>query len=241
MNRSLALCLLAALGLAACDAAGGGAAPRGAPALDPVVARALNDPLMSDPDLALRSEANALLTYADAAPLPLIEASPQAAERAREAARIVLLEGGPIPPLTALAAGEAGGTPWADLATLADLLAAAGVFEACRSDTRRAFAWAAQLPAPAAIMPHGMVEMAAGSDTGGCRLRLVRYLTAASAEDALAWHDTLAQRAGLAIRRHAEPEAMLAASAKDGTSLRVRIRPADHGMSAVDLVYWKVL
>ena len=184
-----------------------------------------------------------------------------------------MLEGGPIPPLTALAPGEAGGTPWADLATTADLLAAAGVPEACRSDTRPAFAWAAQLPAPAAIMPHGMVEMAAGRDAGGCRVRLVRYgmdcygyallaagqvdlvieaglqaydvqapiaVMAASAEDALAWHDTLAQRAGLAIRRHAEPETMLSASAKDGTSLRVRIRPADHGMSAVDLVYWKV-
>jgi len=228
------------LALVACDRAGGEAAPRvptGGAASDPVVARALHDPLMSDPDLALRSEANAILTYADAAPLPVIEATPEAARRARDAARSALLEGGAIPPPTPLAAGPAG-RPWGDARETADLLAAAGVPAACRAAAREGFAWAAQLAPHAAIMPHGMVERAAGSDAAGCRLRLVRYLTPASPEDALGWHDTLAQRAGLAIRRHAEPETMLIARGGTAGQLRVRIGSAASGMTAVDLVAW---
>jgi len=56
------LCLL----LAACaPRERAGAGEEAALARDPVVARALHDPLMSDPDLASRNEANAILGQAD--------------------------------------------------------------------------------------------------------------------------------------------------------------------------------
>jgi hypothetical protein len=67
-------------------------------------------------------------------------------------------------------------------------------------------------------------------------VRAVRYQTAAGVEDALAWHDALAQRAGLAITRHAAPEAMLIAKGKRGEALQVHVRTLPTGMSAVDLV-----
>jgi hypothetical protein len=228
------------LALAACDRTGSQAAvsrTAGDASLDPVIARALNDPLMSDPDLAMRSEANAVLSYADSVPLPVIEATSEAVRRAREAARTVLIEGGPIPPLSPLAAGPAGAA-WDALEATTDILAAAGVPEACRAAVRDGFVWTARLDAPAAIMPHGMALRAAGSDTDGCRVRLVRYLTAASIEDALIFHDTLAQRAGFAIWRHVEPEVGLAAKGKPGEGLHLRARPAAGGMNAVDLVFW---
>lgn len=199
------------------------------------MARALHDPLMSDPDLARRSEANAALAFADSGALPVLGASAEAATRARDAAREALLAGGAIPSLTALAAGS-GGKALGDMAKIADLLAATGVPEACRAGVRPGFDWAARLTGPAAIMPLGMVDAAAGSDAPACRVRVVRYQTAAAVDDALAWHDTLAQRAGLAIKRYAEPEGIIAAKGKQGETLRVHVRALPGGMSAVDVV-----
>lgn len=229
-----------AFGLVACDwTASDAAARRGGPAAvsDPVMARALNDPLMSDPDLALRSEANAVVSFADAAPLPVLAATPQTTERAREAARSALRTGGAIPPLAPLTPGS-GGSAWGDLDTAAAVLSAAGAPEACRSALRDGFAWAAGLPAPVVIMPHGMAERAAGADSPGCQARWVRYLTPASIEDALTFHHTLAQRAGFAMQRHAEPEAMLTARGGKGERLHIHARTAPGGMNAVDLVFW---
>ena len=48
---------------------------------------------MVDPDLAWRTEANAVVGFREGHPLPPIEARDDAANRAREAARIELLEG----------------------------------------------------------------------------------------------------------------------------------------------------
>ncbi len=243
IHRAALLTMMAGLALAlgACDLATGeetrpGPGP-GAPAPDPVIARALHDPLMSDPDLARRSEANAALTMADSGALPVFTATPEAATRAREAARSQLLAGGPAPALSALSPGS-GGTALGDATSLAAMLTAAAMPDACRAGVRPGFEWAAKLTAPAAIMPLGMVDEAAGSEASACRVRAVRYQTAAGLDDALAYHDALAQRAGLAIKRYAEPEAMLVASGKRGETLRVHVRALASGMSAVDLVFW---
>lgn len=231
-----------ALAVGACDVIGGGAdaarsAQDGAAMADPVIARALYDPLMSDPDLARRSQANAVIGFADSAALPVFVATPEASARARDAARAELLAAGSIPATTAITPG-AGGAAFADEAAGADLLAAAGAPEACRTGVRTGFAWAARLAAPAAIMPLGMVDEAAGSDAPACRVRVVRYQTAASVDDAVAYHDTLAQRAGFTIKRHTDPEAMLMATGKKGETLRVHVRSLASGMSGVDLVFW---
>ncbi|MFL0672382.1 MAG: hypothetical protein ACJLS3_13455 [Erythrobacter sp.] len=230
-----------ALALGACDLLGGTDAARsakpGAALADPVMARALHDPLMSDPDLARRSQANAAIAFADSGALPVFAATPEAAARARDAARAELLAAGSIPAATAVTPGS-GGAALADQAAPAELLAAAGAPGACRAGVREGFGWAARLAAPAAIMPQGMVDEAAGSDAARCRVRVVRYQTAASVDDAVAYHDTLAQRAGFTVQRYAEPEAILAASGKKGETLRVHVRRLDSGMSAVDLVFW---
>jgi hypothetical protein len=162
-------------------------------------------------------------------------ATPEASARARDAARTELLAAGAIPATTTIKPG-AGGVAFSDEATVADLLAAAGAPKACRAGVRTGFAWAARLAAPAAIMPLGMVDEAAGSDAAGCRVRVVRYQTAASVDDAVAYHDTLAQRVGFTVQRYAEPEAILMATGKKGETLHVHARSLPSGMSAVDLV-----
>ena len=75
---------------------------------DPVVARALHDPLMIDPDLAGRSNAYSLIELSDGHPLPVFKATSEAAVRARSAARLELLEGGQIPDLPAPSSGSSG-------------------------------------------------------------------------------------------------------------------------------------
>jgi len=62
--------------LASCSDAPGGGGGADPLASDPVVARALHDPLMSDPDLSARNAANALLGFADDTALPLIPPRP---------------------------------------------------------------------------------------------------------------------------------------------------------------------
>lgn len=225
-------CILAACSPGGSDAAGDTAA---ALARDPVVARALYDPLMSDPDLSVRNEANALIGFAGESALPVLPASSEAAQKAREAARIELLEGGAIAPLPGPVSGP-GPVPGRG-ATARELLGALGAPESCAPALTQGFAWAAAMPTAAAIMPHGMVVRAAGADTPSCRLRLIRYHTPVAGEDALEYHFTRATRAGLTPLRYAEGEPGIAAIAAGGEALAVAVRDTASGMTEVDLLY----
>lgn len=204
-------------------------------ASDPVVARALHDPLMSDPDLSARNAANALLGFADETALPLFPATAEAARGAREAGRLELLADGDILPLPAPVAST-GPIPNA-AATAGDLLGALEAPESCAAALEQGFVWAADLPQVAAIMPLGMVVQAGGADTAPCKLRIIRYHTPAAPEDVLEYHFTRAARAGLQPTHQAGPGSGIAARGKDGAALVVAVRRAATGHTAVDLLY----
>jgi len=232
---AFALCLM----LAACSAAPDDGVDARALASDPVLARALHDPLMSDPDLSARNEANAVLGLTGSGALPVFTATPETSRAARDAARLELLEGGTIPDLPPASDhphGKALG-PLGALASAADLLAALGAPAECMGRLEEGFAWSADLPQAAAIMPHGMVVQAGGAALPPCRMRIIRYRTAAAPEDVLAYHYARAVRAGMTAARHAKPEDMIAASNAAGARLVVHVRPAANGMAAVDLLY----
>lgn len=205
-------------------------------ATDPVIARALHDPLMSDPDLAMRNGANAILGFADSGALPVLAATPEAARAARETSRLALLADGPLPdlppPLT-----TPRGEPLGPLASGADLIAALGAPASCAARLTENFDFAADLPPAAAILPQGMVVQAGGADEAPCRLRIIRYQTPAGIEDVLHYHYILAGRAGLAPARHNQPEDLIAADNTSGETLVVHARPGPHGLTAVDLLY----
>ncbi len=233
MARAFAILLLC-LGAAACG--------RSAPdtpaddpviAQDPVIARALHDPLMSDPDLASRNEANAALGFPDSHALPVLRASGEDAQAVREAMRLELLASGPIAELPKVSAGG-GGPPLGPMSSAQDLLAAVSAPEGCAARLREDFALAASLPPVALIPPGAMVMQAAGSDAPGCALRIIRYRSAAPPDDLLQYQFTRAVRAGLAAALH---EGRVAAQGKDGARLTAHVRPAPHGMNGVTLVY----
>lgn len=236
MRRALAIPLLCLASSACSDPAGEAAVDAAFLAQDPVIARALNDPLMSDPDLASRNEANAALGWADSGALPVFTASRETASAAREAMRLELLEDGPIPDLPAPRV-ESHGKPLGPMASAAAMLAAVEAPQRCVAALGEDFAFAASLPPPAAIPRQGMVMQAGGSDIRGCRLRIIRYATPAAPDDVLQYHYARAVRAGMAARRFATPEPSVAASGRQGEALAVHVRPGLNGLTSVDLVY----
>ena len=237
-----ALIPLLCLGLIACADRGDDGAVDDAAlvAQDPVMARALHDPLMSDPDLASRNEANAALGWVDSHALPVLPATSESARRAREALRLELLEQGPIPPLPPLPEGApegAGGKHPGPMANAGDLIAAVSAPAGCAARLREDFALAASLPPVASLPRQGMVMQAGGADAKDCRLRIIRYASHAAPEDVLQYHYARALRAGLKTRRYAAPEASIIAKGKGGEALAVHVRPGAHGLTRVDLVY----
>lgn len=202
------------------------------PARDPVIARALHDPLMSDPDLATRNEANAAIGFLDSQALPVLPASSADAQGAREALRLELLESGPIPDLPP--ANEGGDKLLGPLSGVGELLGAVGAPASCAAGLTEDFALAASLPPPAAIPPPAMVVQAGGSDGQGCRIRIIRYQTAAPREDVLQYHHARALRAGMKAERRGDS---IAASGKGAERLAAHVRAAPHGLTGVTLVY----
>lgn len=205
-------------------------------AQDPVIARALNDPLMSDPDLASRNQANAAIGFADSSALPTFGATSDGARAARDAARMRLLEGGTIPDLP-LPNTEPRGAALGPMAHPSDLIAALGAPASCAAQLQQDFAYSAALPQVAAIMPHGMVVQAGGSDTPTCGIRIIRYQTEAGPGDVLEFHHALAVRAGLRALRYNSPEDIIAATGPRDEALVVHVRKRAGGLTAVDLLY----
>lgn len=237
--RAVLILTLMGLGLASCaDSADEARRDDALIARDPVIARALHDPLMSDPDLASRNEANAAVGFRDSHALPVIAASAEDAQSAREALRLELLEAGPIPVFPAAPDSDDGPpppAPFGPMTSPADLIAAVGAPAACADRLREDFAIAANLPPPALIPKRGMVVQAGGADRPGCVLRIIRYLSAATGEDVLQYHHARARRGGLKVKRLGA--AVIAANGKGAERLAVHVRNAAHGLTGVTLVY----
>lgn len=235
--RPISLAILPALMLAACGDDPVSERAGAATSSDPVLARALNDPLMVDPDLAYRNEANAAIAIRHDHAVPRFVGSDEAAQRAREEARLQLLENGSVLDLPDAVTGGAVGS-LADETTAGAMIKAIGGPRACSQNLGEGFEWAARLPDAAKVMPHGMVQQAAGGGANGCSVRVVRYVTPATIEDALEYHFNRAHRAQLRVERFGKPEQILRAS-RGGTQFIVHARSAPNEMSAVDLIYWQ--
>jgi len=229
---------LACAGLAAC-----GDAPREASeeaeilTKDPLLARALHDPLMVDPDLASRNEVNAVITFRDGHPLPPLEANDDAAARAKEVARLQLLEGGQIPDLPP--ASASGGAPaLGNLDNAGAIIEAVGARTDCTGRMDARLGWSDQMPETSSIMPHGMIQQAAGVDVDTCVIRLARYLTPVEPRDALEYHFAKADRARFSIELFDAPELQMRAERRNQI-LAVHIRKAAGGLTEVDVIHWR--
>lgn len=204
--------------------------------VDPYLARALNDPLMVDADLAYRNEANAAITIGFDHALPSFKGSDATASAARETARLALLEEGTIPDLPF--PDEAGPVSLGESYGVEAVLENVGAPPSCRKGIVGDFAHAADMPEAAPIMPHGMVRVVAAVDQPDCTLLLVRYVTPASKDDAMQFHYTVASRTGMDPEIYNEPEASLMADRR-GTYLKVFARETSGDLTAVDVITWE--
>lgn len=239
-SRSLCLCAILSLGFAgvtACsDTAGDRAVASAALAKDPILSRALNDPLMTDPDLASRNQSNAILAFHDSHPLPPFTKNEEAASRAREAARLQLLSGGQVASLPFPVESE-NAASLGDLSNAGDMIEALGSRKDCIESMEAGLLWSTQMPETSAVMPHGMVQQAAGVDTDRCVVRVVRYHTPVSVEDALEYHFTKATREGFLVEHFNTPEAQIRGAWRD-EELAVHGREGPRGLTEIDIIHW---
>ncbi|ANY21245.1 hypothetical protein A6F68_02755 [Tsuneonella dongtanensis] len=176
--------------LAACSP---GPGPEEVPPRDPQVAQALDDPLMTDPDLSARNERAAALTVESDGSLPLLPATPEAIAAARlEAAALV----GGADKLVPLGDPQATGRELKRRAGPADQLAALVGGEACRDELQVSAIWAARLPVAMPMYPRGATQSAAGSNAKGCDVRVVSFTTPVPLAEVMAFYAVRARSLG---------------------------------------------
>lgn len=159
--------------------------------LDPASEQALNDDLMTDPDLAGSNEGNAALSGSGDRSLPNINRTPEAIAAART--RAAELVGG-ADALRAVPAPRDLG-PAQTVTPAMQKAAQAAVRPGgtnCESRVQYTTAWAAKLPGTFPVYPRGNTQEAAGTDEGGCALRVVSFLTPVPLNDVLAFYHTRA-------------------------------------------------
>lgn len=203
---------------------------------DPVVADAVNDPIMADPDLAAQNRGNAALTGGGpaSAQIPPFNTSPEEIERARTAAADLL--GGtvnPAPPAqrsadtSRLAGAE---TP---LAVAAALQLVDGK---CTEQFQFSAVWAAKLPARVPVYPRGHTLVAGGIDKPGCPpLRSVRFVTPVAVSDVIDFYYATTAKALLPKRAREGVDEVVEGGFELGR-FAVYARKRADGLTEVDLV-----
>ena len=219
--------------LAAC----GGEAPVVQAEQDPVMTAALDDLLMTDPDLVGQNDAASALLLPDGdASLPVEDASPRAVAAARGEA--LALVGGPgrmqrAPNPDRL---DRVSPPGANLAAAARAAGAPRTSRSCAEAVSYTATWAARMPEAFPIYPRAAVHEAAGADAGGCALRVVSFTTPVPSGEVIDFYFTRASNAGFAVRHAADAGEAVLGGANGGRSFAVYVRRRADGMTFVDLV-----
>ena len=160
---------------------------------DPLIAQALDDSLMTDPDLSSRNEGAAAISVKTDGGLPIIEASQDDIAAARSEA--ATLTGGKAPPAPPPAGTVA---PLPSNHTPADHLAVLADRTSCRAKLVASSIWAARLPPALPVYPRGATQGATGGDGRSCRVAAVVFTTPVPADEVVAFYWQRASAAGLA-------------------------------------------
>ncbi|MEQ1498292.1 MAG: hypothetical protein ABL914_06500 [Novosphingobium sp.] len=203
---------------------------------DPVVADAVNDPIMADPDLAAQSRGGSALTGGGpaSAQIPGFKNTPEEKAAALNAA--AALFGGKIDPAP-VAQQTKEKSQLAGAETVMATAEASGLGRgACLNSFQFSAIWAARLPAMLPIYPRGHTMVAGGSDAPGCKLRSIRFVTVVAVSDVVDFYSASAAKAKLPVQRRREgaDEVVAGTSGKQGYGVYARQR-AD-GLTEVDLI-----
>jgi len=232
MVRLAASLLVLAAALAGCS---GEKAPQQRTEQDPAVSAALNEQLMTDPDLARINPENRVLAGGGpaAAPIPLEDRSPEAIARGRaDAIALLGRAAGPAPG----AVGPALPLLPRDTPALAATAALGAGGAGCVGKLEYGFIWAARMPSALPVYPRGHAQDAAGTDKDGCGLRALRFVTPVPVEDVVAFYWATTRRAGLAAEHRLAGGDHVVMGRKGGAVAAAFVRGRDDGLSEVDLV-----
>lgn len=204
---------------------------------DPALANALGEPIMVDPDLVGLNRANS----AAAMPpqegfLPTLDNHPEAVAAAR--AEALQLVGGPGRLRKAPDPRESDGSLPAGTALTAAARAAAAphIGSECAEQAQYTMQWAARMPAPFPVYPRAAAQEAAGTDSAGCALRVVNFVTPVPLEDVVDFYFTRAGVAGYSAEHTLQDGDVVLAGVKGGASFVVYARRLRSGNTEVDLV-----
>jgi hypothetical protein len=204
---------------------------------DPAMAGALAEPILTDPDLASENGANraASVPTADGV-IPAADMSPQALAAARSAA--LKLVGGPGAMKKAPQAHEVSSQLPADATLTAAARAAAspGGKGNCPAKVTYTAAWAAKLPGAFPVYPKGAVQEAAGTDDGGCVLRVVNFISPVPVPEVIDFYYTRASGAGYSAQHVRQAGEDQLGGTKGAASYIIYARDLPNGGSSVDLV-----
>lgn len=229
-HRTLMPALCAAL--AACSSA---PAPREPVDRDPAMIAALEEPLMTDPDL---SQANARNLAADPGgpvdgSLPALGFAPGEAARAQAEARA--LAGGRLR-LPGMMPRPSPRLASAGAVTLAER--ARGLVDArdCADRLYYGFALAQALPAAFPIYPRAHLVEAARSEAGACALTAASFTSPVPPQALMAFYHARARAADYADAASVQGDAALLEGTKGSARFAVLLRNAGNGVTTVDLV-----
>lgn len=225
--------VLAGALVASCSRADAGRAPSPG-GNDPAVSAALAAPLMTDPDLASRSNRGAVL-FGGGPPRIEIPSEPDSPDTAGQAkVEAQALAGGALVHVAAPVTSGTGGEPVEDLATAARVTL--GLAPNCAETLSYTAAWATKLPGSLPIYPRGHVQEAAGSDGGGCNLRAVDFHTPVGVGDVVDFYYTRARAAGFQVRSGNLAGDRMVRGSKGAVRFAVLVRQSADGMTEADLI-----
>jgi hypothetical protein len=195
---------------------------------DPQVMAALQDQIMVDPQLAAKSNADAVRP----APQPYAAPVPHPGIAAGSAARDEPLMKAPAP------------RPFADATarqaiTLGALARAKGGKSAAACTQRLAYsaAWADRLPADLPLHPDARVNEAAGVEGDGCSMRVVSFYVGKPAAGLIDWYYTRAMKAGFSPEHQAHGAThMIGGTRRDGLATVIFLTDRGDGGTDIDLI-----
>ena len=234
MKRALTLALAGALLLAGC---GDNDPPDKTANDDAAMSGALGKPITVDPDLAGENGANTVASVPSAdGTVPSLDMSPEAVSAARAAA--LSLVGGPGAMKQAPAAsGTTSALPKdSELTAAARAAASPGGRGDCAARARYTAAWAAKMPDAFPVYPKAAVQEAAGTDDGGCALRVVNFTTPVPGPEVLDFYYTRAAAAGFTAQHTRDGGEDALGGTKGRASYVVYVSKLPTGATSVDLV-----
>lgn len=198
---------------------------------DPMLATALADPIMVDPMLATRANADAVRPPAQ--PYSGLIASPDTAP---------IRDGGDEAEAAPAPQGECRECAAArDSVTLAALAKRqpAQLVGGCATGLAYSARWAAHLPADLPLHPAARVSEAAGNDTNGCALRVVSFTVAKPLQSVTDFYYARAKKAGFTAEHKADAEGqhmLNGARQRDGAGYAVFLSERTGGGTQVELI-----